>query len=226
MSPSPPPTHSRSRRSPFNNNNNSNNNSHQRSDDDEAAEEERRERYAGDYTSICLKNLNENIATDKMRHAIYEEFKSFSTNITVRIVANKKANSAKYESDLIAFVNYEDHIDARDAKRAMQHRPLFSYPLHIEPVFRSGGSSSSASGAAGPSSSSSSAASRNVRVRAASPPYPSSSSNNNNDYRRRSPMSPPPPPPPSQHNRRHSPPSSAPANKVTFLYYKLGKLGK
>jgi len=56
---------------------------------------EDRDRYAGDYTSICLKNLNDHIMLDKMREFIYHEFRHYK-NFTVKIVHNKKPPSDIY----------------------------------------------------------------------------------------------------------------------------------
>jgi hypothetical protein len=102
-------------------------------------EEEERERYAGDYTSICLKNLNETLRADDLREHIYNEFKAYK-NFTVKVVNNRKASlthsSTSHNSEKIAFVNFICHADAKHAKKSKSNKLFFGNQLYIEPVFR------------------------------------------------------------------------------------------
>jgi len=101
-------------------------------------EEDERERYAGDYTSICLKNLNESLRVDDLREHIQNEFKSYR-NFSVKVVNNRKGSGYSGSSQLsekIAFVNFNNHQDAKHAKRTKSNKLFFGYQLHIEPVFR------------------------------------------------------------------------------------------
>ena len=104
------------------------------------SDEDERERYAGEFTSICLKNLNELIRVDDLREFIYNEFRYFQ-NFTVKISFNKKSasssnSSSSSNSERIAFVNFSNHADAKKAKRDKMNKIFYGYPLYIEPVFK------------------------------------------------------------------------------------------
>lgn len=91
-----------------------------------------RDKYAGEYVSICLKNLNDNLSDSQLRDAIYHEFKRFG-EFNIKIVTNKNARNSR--SDRIAFINFNSHSEAREAKRCKMNMPFEGYPLYIEPVF-------------------------------------------------------------------------------------------
>ena len=105
-----------------------------------------RDRFNDDYTSICLKNLNDHIMVDKLRDFIYHEFKNYK-NFTVKIVHNKKPPNGIYSpnSERIAFVNFSHHNDARRAKQHKMNKLFYGFPLYIEPVFRNRGPPQSSS---------------------------------------------------------------------------------
>ena len=89
--------------------------------------EEERDRYAGEYVSICLKNLDDTVSTERLYERICDEFRDFSYS-SVRIVNNKKAVPHGYAPDTaddrIAFVNFTNHLDAKLAKRAKMNMKL------------------------------------------------------------------------------------------------------
>ena len=60
-----------------------------------------------EFTSICIKNLNENIELNHLYDSIYSEFKRYK-NFTIKIVLNKKTISLNSHSrtERIAFVNF------------------------------------------------------------------------------------------------------------------------
>jgi hypothetical protein len=105
-----------------------NNTNYQRSNEDDE-----RERYAGEYTSICLKNLNEKINIDELKQAIYDLFSNYR-KFSVKVVNNKKTSTS---IERIAFVNFSNHVDAKSAKRSKMNKSFYGYQLYIEPVFHS-----------------------------------------------------------------------------------------
>ncbi|CAF0729923.1 unnamed protein product [Brachionus calyciflorus] len=86
-----------------------------------------------DYTSICIKNLKENIDIDHLYDSIYAEFKRYK-NFTIKIASNRKSVSG---SERIAFVNFNNHETASAALRDKNHRLLCGLPMYIEPVYKS-----------------------------------------------------------------------------------------
>jgi hypothetical protein len=99
----------------------------------ESSDDIERERYAGEYTSICLKNLNEKINIDELKQSIYDLFVNYR-KFSVKIVNNKKSSTS---IERIAFVNFSNHSDAKSAKRSKMNKSFYGYPLYIEPVFHS-----------------------------------------------------------------------------------------
>ena len=92
--------------------------------------EEERDKAAGDFISIVLKNLNGQIPLPKLRELICREFQKYRT-VSIKIV-----NKSKARSERICFINFERHVDAKRAKRDNMHKLFYGLPLYIVPVFR------------------------------------------------------------------------------------------
>jgi hypothetical protein len=111
----PPPIISRSsshRDDSFHSNSNSSpasNKNRKYLDDDE------HDRIAGEFTSICLKNLASNVSIDELHDVIVEEFKLYG-KLSVRFSINKYGTSGKYYDERIAFVNFTNHFKAKSSK--------------------------------------------------------------------------------------------------------------
>lgn len=95
-----------------------------------------RERDREQYTSICIKNLNENVDTTHLHDNIYYEFKKYG-EFTIKIVNNKKSSSSHSNyTERIAFVNFNNAHTARAAKRDKMHKQMCGLPMYIEPVYK------------------------------------------------------------------------------------------
>ena len=93
-----------------------------------------RDKYAGDYISICLKNLIDTLTDTELSDAIYREFRKFG-NFNVKVVYDRNMTRDKH-AERIAFVNFDTHEQAREAKRVKLNINFHGLPLYIEPVFR------------------------------------------------------------------------------------------
>jgi RNA-binding protein 15 len=95
---------------------------------------DQREKYAGDFVSICLKNLNDGLSDSEIRDSVYQEFKRFG-EFNVKVVYDRNTRDHRH-AERIAFVNFNSHMEASEAKRCKMNAPFHGYPLYIEPVFK------------------------------------------------------------------------------------------
>lgn len=108
--------------------------------------EEGRERLAGEYNSICLMNLNDQIPHPKMHELIMKEFDKYG-DMKLKII-DKNTRKQHYRSpssafdkskptcERICYVNFQRHLDAKQAKTDKMHKLFYGLPLYIEPVFQ------------------------------------------------------------------------------------------
>jgi hypothetical protein len=127
LSPASLRTHSSSRRDNYFNDHQ--HTSYSRRKNENYDEEDEIDRYAGEFTSICLKNLNEKVRSDELKQHVYNEFHRFG-EFTIKIANNKKSDGER-----IVFLNFNNHKDAKKAKKMSINKTFLDYPLHIEPVF-------------------------------------------------------------------------------------------
>lgn len=110
--------------------------------------EEERERLAGEYTSLCLKNLNDQIPHPKMHELIMKEFDKYG-DVTLKIIdTNTRQQQQHYRAassafdksrptcERICYVNFQRHLDAKQAKTDKMHKLFYGLPLYIEPAFQ------------------------------------------------------------------------------------------
>ncbi len=95
---------------------------------------DQRDKFAGDFVSICLKNLNDAVSDSEIRDSVYHEFKRFGS-FNVKVVYDRNTRDHRH-AERIAFVNFNSHGDASEAKRCKMNVPFYGYPLYIEPVFK------------------------------------------------------------------------------------------
>ena len=89
---------------------------------------------ASNFTSICIKNLNDRMAIDDLERFMAREFHKFG-DFTLKLAQNKKAGGAD-ATERIAFVNFYRHAHARDALRHRHQRFLCGREMFIEPVLK------------------------------------------------------------------------------------------
>ena len=78
------------------------------------------------YYSLCLHGLNQRVPHDVLKDGISKEFEKFG-DFTVKVVNNP--------DNRIAFVNFSDHNQARQAKYARKNFMLFDSEVRVEPAY-------------------------------------------------------------------------------------------
>jgi RNA-binding protein 15 len=115
----------------YDNNYNNNNNNEFRG----SRTSNKNDREAGEYTSICLKNLNQKVNYNELKRNIEYELRNYS-NYTVKIAPNRSSKAGAADR-ILAFVNFSNHGDAREAKLDLSKRIVCGNSLYVEPMFRS-----------------------------------------------------------------------------------------
>ena len=87
------------------------------------------------FTSLCIKNLNDRMAIEDLERSVAHQFNRFG-DFTIKVTSNKKGGTEVGAGERLAFVNFYRHSNAREALRHGHQRFLCGREMFIEPVLK------------------------------------------------------------------------------------------